>query len=344
MRKNFILQISMLLILFMLGSLSFVSAEKTDESAESGGVAVGGRFEGMTVWYDIVATEGDPLATVIYSGAKAAADDFGIELVAYFSNYNPETMLENFKKAVAANPDGIVANGIPGQDAFRPLIEDALEKGIAITLFAVDLPDIRSDYKDKGIGFAGSDLYDAGYTLGKRCVNKWNLGEGDRVMVWGHLHREVLGLRTQGSIDALKEANVTVDSINISDEVSADAAMGIPTFVSYYTSNPDVDLVIFDHGVMTSTVKTYLDAAGLKPGELKTAGYDLSAATADAIKSGYLGLTFDQQFFYQSYLSVLQVLLTKKYGFGGVYSNTGSGFVEDTNIDILYPLIKEGIR
>ena len=86
------------------------------------------------------------------------------------------------------------------------------------------------------------------------------------------------------------------------------------------------------------------DETPLAPGEVKGAGFDLSAATADAIKSGYLGVVFDQQLWYQAYLTVQQVCFSRAYGFAGVYTDTGSGFVDASNIDLVHPLVMEGIR
>jgi simple sugar transport system substrate-binding protein len=41
---------------------------------------------------------------------------------------------------------------------------------------------------------------------------------------------------------------------------------------------------------------------------------------------------------------VLQIVLTKKYGFAGMYVNTGAGVVTPDTIDALVPLIDAGIR
>jgi simple sugar transport system substrate-binding protein len=43
-------------------------------------------------------------------------------------------------------------------------------------------------------------------------------------------------------------------------------------------------------------------------------------------------------------LPVLQIVLTKKYGFAGLYVNTGAGVVTPETIDALIPLIDSGIR
>ncbi|HEB32805.1 MAG TPA: hypothetical protein ENI15_18325 [Spirochaetes bacterium] len=336
--------VSMLLIGAGCQKKAPVPEEAGEPAEEKAAVAEPKHFEGYKIWFDAGGTEGDPVSTVLMNGAMAAANDFGVELTVYFSEWNPEKMIANFKNAMAQSPDGIISNGIPGEDAFGPLIEEAFNKGVIFSLYAVDLPNIRAKFADKGMGYAGSDLYGSGYSLGKKSVELWDLGKGDRAMVWGLLAQEQRGVRGQGSIDALEEAGVTVDYIEISDDVNADYVLGIPTFVSYYSSHPDVDLIITDHGGLTSTIKTFMEAAKLNPGDVNGAGFDLSAATADAIKSGYLGVVFDQQLWYQAYLTVQQVCFSKAYGFAGVYTDTGSGFVDASNIDLVHPLVMEGIR
>jgi simple sugar transport system substrate-binding protein len=346
MKKTIILTLTIALMfaLIFFGTGCEKKEAAPEEAAEEMAVVEKKHFEGYRIWFDAGGTEGDPVSTVLMNGAMAAANDLGVELTVYFSEWNPEKMIANFKNALATSPDGIISNGIPGEDAFGPVIEEAFSKGTIFSLYAVDLPNIRNKFADQGMGYAGSDLYGSGYLLGKKAIDLWDLGKGDRAMIWGLLAQAQRGVRGQGTIDALEEAGVTIDYIEISDAINADYALGIPTFVSYYSSNSDVDLIVTDHGGLTSTIKTFMEAAKLSPGQVQGAGFDLSAATADAIKSGYLGVVFDQQLWYQAYLTVQQVCFSKAYGFAGVYTDTGSGFVDASNIDLVHPLVMEGIR
>src|SRR3712207_8551068 len=53
---------------------------------------------------------------------------------------------------------------------------------------------------------------------------------------------------------------------------------------------------------------------------------------------------FDQQLYLQGFLPVTQCVLSKKYGFTGLSTNTGSGVVTPETIGELVPLIEAGIR
>ena len=78
---------------------------------------------------------------------------------------------------------------------------------------------------------------------------------------------------------ALEEMGIKVDYIEISDSINADASLGTPVFTGYVSANPDVKLIITDHGALTATAETYMRASRKKPGDIYIAGFDLSAAT-----------------------------------------------------------------
>jgi simple sugar transport system substrate-binding protein len=186
--------------------------------------------------------------------------------------------------------------------------------------------------------------YDAGHALGVEAVKRFGLKKGDRAMVWGLLSQPSRGLRTKGVIDAFKTAGLTVDYIEIDSATNADPAAGTATFTGYAASHPDVKVVVTDHGGLTATAGTYLQAAGKKPGDIKMAGFDLSPATVTAIQQGWMNLVIDQQEWMQGYLPILQICLTKVYGFSGLDINTGAGFVDKTNVGFIAPLANKNIR
>ena len=302
------------------------------------------RFEGTEIYFFPGGSEGCTFASVVYRGAKAAADDLGVDMKVYWSDWNPEIMVSQFKEAVAAEPDGIAIMGHPGVAALKPHIDEAIAKGIIVTSVNVTLPELEEDYAAKGFGYVGQELYASGYILGSACAKRFNLGSGDKAMVWGLLQEPERGKRTLGVIDALEEAGLTVDYIQISTAVDADPSVGVPVITGYLSANPDTDLVVTDHGNLTSTLPQYFEAAGYDPGEIYGAGFDLSPATADGIKAGYIHLVLDQQPYLQGYLPIVQICLTKYAGFSGLHIDTGAGLVHEENIDVIAPLAAEGIR
>jgi simple sugar transport system substrate-binding protein len=274
----------------------------------------------------------------------AAAADLGANMEVVWSDWNPEQMVTGFAEAAATQPDGIAIMGHPGDDAFQAVVDDAVEQGIIVTSQNTTLPQLQAKYASGGFGYVGAELYSAGYALGAEAASRFGLGDGDLAMVWGLLAQAGRGERTRGVIDALEEAGMTVDYLEIDDATNADAAAGIPTFVGYVSANPDVKLVVTDHGALTATMETYMDTAGLGPDDVFGAGFDLSPATVEAIRGGWTDLVIDQQQWLQGYLPILQICLTHNYLFTGLHIDTGAGFAHADNIELLAELALAQIR
>jgi simple sugar transport system substrate-binding protein len=287
---------------------------------------------------------GGPFATVVYNGAVAAEADLGADVEYVWSDWNPEKMVSQFAEAVATHPDGIAIMGHPGDDAFEPLVDDAEAQGIVVTSSNTQLPRLQARYSSNGFGYVGAILYDAGYALGTEAVNRFGLVEGDRAFVWGLLAQAGRGERTQGVVDSLEDAGLIVDYLEIDDATNADATSGVPQFVGYASSHPDVKLVVTDHGALTATMETYLSSAGFGPDDVYGVGFDLSSATVEAIRGGWTDLVIDQQQWLQGYLSVLQICLTNNYAFTGLQIDTGAGFAHADNVELLADLVEQQIR
>ena len=347
-------RISRLLALTALVVVSLVLSACTvalpEEGAASGaGGAAGDAGAGQ--WcsgVDIVFFPGGPAGGVfannVYNGARQAEADLGPTVQYIFSDWDPQKMIAQFKEAVATGPDGIAVMGHPGDDAFSPLIDDAEAQGIIVTSQNTELPASMGKYQSGGFGYVGAVNYTAGYKLGKEILNRYDLAEGDRAMVWGLLSQPSRGERTKGVIDALEEAGVTVDYLEIDAATNADPAAGTPTFTGYVSANPDVKLVVTDHGALTATLETYLKAAGKGPDDIYGAGFDLSPATLEAIRGGWTDLVIDQQQLLQGYLPILQICMTKKFAITGLHVDTGAGFAHADNIDMLANLVKWQFR
>ncbi|MFW5940931.1 MAG: substrate-binding domain-containing protein [bacterium] len=321
------------------------AAEESETTEETAAAQEGAQWcAGTDIVFFPGGPEGGPFASVVYNGAVQAEETLGPNVEYVWSDWNPERMVTQLGEAIATNPDGIAIMGHPGDDAYGPLVEEAVEEGIIVTSQNTTLPELESQYATSGFGYVGAELYDAGYSLGAEAVSRFDLQEGERAMVWGLLAQAGRGQRTQGVIDALEEAGMTVDYIEIDDATNAEAAAGVPTFVGYVSANPDVRLVVTDHGALTATLETYLTSADLGPDDIYAAGFDLSPATVEAIRGGWTDLVIDQQQWLQGYLPILQICLTNNYLFTGLHINTGAGFAHADNIDMLADLVEQQIR
>jgi simple sugar transport system substrate-binding protein len=315
-------------------------------AATQGGApaAAGGWCSNVKIVFFPGGPAGGVFAVNVYNGAVQAAADLGANVSYVWSDWDPQKMTQQFQEAAATKPDGIAVMGHPTDASFDSLIDAAEAQGIIVTSDNTELPLAQKKYAANGFGYVGASNYSAGYALGAQAVVKGGFKTGNRAMVWGLLSQPGRGQRTQGIIDALKKAGMTVDYNEIDPATNADPAAGTATFVGYVSAHPDVKLIVTDHGGLTATVATYLQAAGKKPGDIFMAGFDLSAATVDAITGGWLQLIIDQQEWLQGYLPILQICLTKVYGFSGLYIDTGAGFVDKSNVAAIAPLAAKNIR
>ena len=339
----------------VLGAFALVLAACTsDENGEeaqgaTGEAAQGGDSEGQfcsgtNIVFFPGGTEGGGFETVVYNGARAAEAAFGPNVTYSWSDWDPQKMVTQFQEAMATSPDGIAIMGHPGDDAFDPLIDDARSQGILVTVMNTELPAAEAKYAAEGTGYVGAVLHDAGFALAQEAIARGDLQSGDRAFVWGLVAQPGRGERTQGILDGLEEAGLTVDYQEIDDATNADPAAGVSTFTGYVSANPGVKAIFIDHGNLTSTIPTYMEAANLGPDDLYAAGFDLSPSTVQGVQDGFVDLVIDQQQYLQGFLAVQQLCLTHMYGFSGLFVNTGGGFVDASNIDVIAPLVEQQIR
>lgn len=289
--------------------------------------------------------QGGVFANNVYNGFRQAELDLGPTVTYYFSDWDPNKMLTQIQQAVATGVDGIATYGFAGEAATGPVVQQAFDQGIIFTTLNTALPDSEKKFAPQGFGFVGAPNYDAGFALATEAAKRADLQAGDKVFVWGLKGQGGdRGQRTVGVLDAFEKAGATILYQEIDQATNADPNAGTATFVGLMGANPDIKIVVTDHGGLTSNVGVYAKAASLEPGQVFFAGFDMSPNTAQAIETGYQSLVIDQQPYLQGYLSLLNLCLTEKYGFSGLNINTAGAFVDKTNVEAVAPLAAVEIR
>jgi len=297
----------------------------------------------LVVYMQMGGTQGDGTTLARTNGAIAAAEALGIELHEQYSSWDQQTMINQFNEALAAEPDGIAIMGHPGEDAFTALVDEAISRGIIITSGNNSLPNLEAKYQAQGFGYAGADLYQGGYLTGQAMVAA-GLQAGDTALVYDIWHEELRSRSPQGIKDALEEAGVIVDTLDVSQEVNSDVSLATPILTAYLEAHPDLKAIGTQHGNITAALVNVLKANGYAPGDIIIGGIDLSPATVAGVQEGYISATFDQVLYLQGYMPVLQIWLTANYKIPGLHINTGVGVVTPDNIADIVPLIEQGIR
>lgn len=292
--------------------------------------------------------ETDSFASVVYGGARAAQADLGADVEYVWSDWDSNKMVSQFIDAISKSPDAIAIMGHPGEKAFGSLIDEAERKNIIVTSQNVDLPVIRAKYSDKGFGYVGQSVYDSGLMVTNALLRKYTLAEGTEVIVFGinPILNPSRYERTKGEVDGLKNGKLTVHEVTITPEVEKDprSPAAQKLIADALAAFPNTKVIISDHGQLTDSISTHLKNLGKNPGDLIVAGFDLSAGTVAGIKNGYISLVLDQQPYLQGYLPILQSCLTKKYGFAGLYVDTGTGLIDKSNVGLVEALAEQKIR
>jgi simple sugar transport system substrate-binding protein len=299
--------------------------------------------EGLVMYMQMGGNPGDGATLARQTGAAEAAAAFGVELHEQFSAWAPETMVNQFKEAVAANPDCIEIMGHPGGTAFQDAVQQATDQGIVVTVGNSPMTDLQTAFGTKGMGYAGVDLYAGGKLTAEAMLAK-GLKAGDEALVYGVFSQAERGQSEKGLADTLEAAGLTVDRLDISQDVNSDPTLATPVLVAYIQSHPNLKAIGTQHGNITGQMAQILQQAGKQPGDIIVGGIDLAPATIDGLKSGYVSATLDQLLYLQGFMPVLQCVLTKKYKMPGLSINTGAGTVTPDSIDELVELIDAGIR
>ncbi len=299
--------------------------------------------DGLTMYMQMGGNPGDGATLARQTGAAQAAAALGVDLKEQFSAWAPETMINQFKEAVAAKPSCIEIMGHPGSAAFRDLVKGAVDQGIIVTSGNSPMTDLQAEFGSKGFGYAGVDLYVGGQITANYMIQQ-GLKAGDEAMVYGVFSQAERGLSEKGLADTLEKAGLKVDRLEITQEANSDASLAVPVLAAYIQAHPNLKAIGTQHGGITSVLADTLTKAGKKPGEIIVGGIDLAPATIDGLKSGYVSATLDQILYLQGFLPVLQCVMTAKYKMPGLSINTGAGAVTSQTIDDLVDLIDAGVR
>jgi len=299
--------------------------------------------KGLVMYMQMGGNPGDGATLARQTGAKEAAEALGVTLKSQFSAWAPETMINQFKEAVAARPNCIEIMGHPGSTAFHDLVKQAVEEGIVVTSGNSPLTELQNEFGPKGFGYAGVDLYQGGALTAKAMLAE-GLKAGDEAMVYGVFSQAERGQSEKGLADTLEKAGLKVDRLEITQEVNSDTSLGVPVLVAYIQAHPHLRAIGTQHGGVTGIMDEVLQKAGKKPGDIIVGGIDLAPSTITGLKSGAVSATLDQLLYMQGFFPVVQCVMSAKYKMPGLSLNTGAGVVTPKTIGGLTKLIDAGIR
>jgi len=117
-----------------LATILFAGAAATALAAATGPASAADPIgKGLVMYMQMGGNAGDGATLARQTGAAEAAAALGVDLKSQFSAWAPETMINQFKEAVAAKPNCIEIMGHPGSTAFHDLVKQAVDSGIVVT-------------------------------------------------------------------------------------------------------------------------------------------------------------------------------------------------------------------
>lgn len=258
-------------------------------------------------------------------GANDAAKQLGVNIDIQYGDSNPEKQNNIIQTAIANEVDGI-GLGIFNSDAFHDNICAAEKAGITVIAFNVDnLGGAKASCRS---AYVGQDDQAAGAKVANRLVKQFGLKKGDLVLAPVELPEATYAAkRSAGVKSVLEPMGIKVDVIrSTTNPGEAQTIIG-----QYLLAHPETKAIIGLGQTPTNAAPPAMAELGVS---LPLVGFDLSPQIADAIKSGILAATVDQQPYSQGYFTVIQLALAKRYGLApSNFDTSGTGLVDASNVD-----------
>jgi len=267
----------------------------------------------------------------VVKGAQDAAAAFNVDLDVQYANNDPVRQNDLIESAVATGVDGI-AVAISSSDAFDDSICAAVDAGVIVIGFNND--DLEGADGNCRHAYVGMNEEASGYELGIRMIEAFDLKEGDVVFNPREIPEASFAVARGGGIErAMGEHGITVETVRS----GLDPAEAQNIMAQALIANPDIKAV-FGTGSVTSTVGAgAIRDAGV---EVPFGGFDLAIEIANAVESGEMFATMDQQPYLQGYYPIAQIALAKRYGLTPTDVDTGQGaFLDQDRIATVKPLI-----
>ncbi len=274
----------------------------------------------------------DPYWCVVEKGMQQAAKDMGVQVTILGPDkFDVEKTAALIDQAVSSKPDGIGAT-ITDPVLFKPPLMKAIDQGIPVVAYDTGQGPAKDNIPY--LTYWGTEDYTQGYIGGQRIAAA---GAKSGVCVNHQVGNAGLDARCKGFEDAFKAANLPSQVLSVKGD---DPAQVQTTISDFYTAHPDVDGYLTLGPAGSTPFYKFLETAGVQPGAIKHASFDISPDGVQAIKNGTTLFIMDAQPFLIGYGTVMTLALYLRQNITpalGV-SATGPGFVDKSNVAIVEAL------
>jgi len=256
---------------------------------------------------------------------------------------NIDDMAGYWDDALARNNDGI-GTTVPNPEVIRDGVNRAAEAGIPVIVFNTADPNAGTADALPTLFYIGANEF-----LGGRANANAVLDAADAAGVEiargvcpiqevGHSGLEA---RCAGVRSVFEEADIPLDQLTISNDVTASAG----TFADYFNANPTTNAVFSLGPNPASSLNLYMQEAGVMAGEIFATTHDTSAEIYEMIQNGYLIQAIDQQPYLQGFETIMWLYLNSQFKMApGGDILTGPGIIDGNNVDAIIELTAAGYR
>jgi simple sugar transport system substrate-binding protein len=330
---NRIYKVVWLLAIFCLLALSVWATGEKEAQAGAAGAA-----KQYKVYAVVHGGIGDPYWKKVEKGIKAAAA-LAPDLEVIYTGpdvFNFEQFMSMLQGALAADLDGLIAT-MTNPEAMDSLLRAEIKQGLPV--IAIDSPDPRPPLERiPYLSYIGEIPYEGGVLAAKTILQEYK----PKRAIYGNHHPGALNIqqRGKGFIDVMREANVPVEALDITE----DPVQGAEIMLSYLKRYPDTDTIFTGNMLRAETLVVRMEEEGLSPGEdVHISTFGLTPSSVEMLKEGKIDFSIDEQPYMQGFLGVTFTYLHLKYGFTPPAEIPTLGlFPED--VSKLEDLIEAGIR
>ena len=296
--------------------------------------------EPLTIYEASHASTGDPFWAPYFKGMNDAAEQYGVTLVslATGSYESSARNIEKLDQAIAAHPAGIIVT-VQDYRASDASLRRAKELGLpVIAVNAAEDPRPETE-RIPYLFYIGGNEEMGGRQAAQRVLR--DKTPARTVCVIHQAGHAGLAARCKGWTDVMAEKGISTDILNVPTDRPTEQAEQIK---AYLTSHPETDAMFVVGPPPTSVAIQVLDEIG-KTGAISLFGFDMTSEMLEAIDSGALVGTVDQQPYLQGYLGVEFLVLHAQHGFtiGGPVL-TGPAIVDKSNVAVVKQGVADGYR
>ncbi|PKR77930.1 ribose ABC transporter substrate-binding protein RbsB [Halalkalibacillus sediminis] len=273
--------LKMLFTLLVLSVL--VVACSTESPASDNGEESEGEDSGETTVGLSVSTQGNPFFVTLVDGAKAKAEELGVELTVVDAQNDAATQSNDIEDLIQQGVDVLVVNPVDSS-AISSTIESAND---------ADIPVITVDRSAEGgevVTHIASNNVSGGEMAGDYIVEQLG-GEGKVVELEGIPGSSAANERGEGFHNVVDEE----DGIEVVAQQPADfdRSEGLSVMENIIQGNPDIQAVFAHNDEMALGAVQALESAGME--DVMVVGFDATDDAVAAVEEGTMAATIAQQ-------------------------------------------------